>query len=93
MSVFGATVSFNSYGDNFTVRDTAADGRSAVAHIYNYNTGNYSFCWNNSGNGTSVTCNRDFAEGILIRFRACTGESRTGQLVNCSAWTTASTAN
>ncbi|RKG97180.1 hypothetical protein D7V97_34625 [Corallococcus sp. CA053C] len=93
MSVFGASVSFNSNGDNFTVRDTAADGHSAVAHIYNSNTGSYSFCWNSSGSGTSVTCNRNFAEGILIRFRACTGEAGTGRLVNCSDWKTVSTAN
>ncbi|WP_338279776.1 hypothetical protein [Corallococcus caeni] len=92
-SVYGASVTFNSNGDNFTVNDTAADSHSAVAQIYNYNTGNTSYCWNTSGAGTSVTCNRDFAEGIRIRFRACTGESGSGNLVNCAAWVTVSTAN
>jgi hypothetical protein len=92
--IIGAYVTFNSYGDHFVVQDERADGHSAVAQIYNPNTGNYSYCWNNRGAGTSVDCNRDFPEGIRISFRACTGESSTGRLVACaSSWTGANTGN
>ncbi|NOK09024.1 hypothetical protein [Corallococcus exercitus] len=93
-AIYGATVTFNSYGDVFTVKDTAGDGRSAVAQIYNYNTGNTSYCWNSSGAGTSTTCNRNFAEGILIRYRACTSNAPNPPTAgNCGEWRTASTAN
>lgn len=86
VSIAGASVRFNSDTDNFVVSDTASDGHSAVAHIYNYNTGNYSTCWNSQGAGTSKTCDRSFANGINIGFRACTGESGPGTLVACSVW-------
>ncbi|MBN8231252.1 hypothetical protein JYK02_27410 [Corallococcus macrosporus] len=86
VTIAGSSVRYNSDTDNFVVSDTAADGHSAVAHIYNYNTGNYTMCWNSQGAGTTRTCDRSFANGINIAFRACTGEAGPGTLVACSVW-------
>jgi hypothetical protein len=92
--IVGAYVTFDSYGDHFFVRDERADGHAAVAHIHNHSNGNYTYCWNTNGAGTTVDCNRDFPEGIRISFRACSGEYSSGRLISCaSGWTYASTGN
>ncbi|MDC0710244.1 hypothetical protein POL68_17335 [Stigmatella sp. ncwal1] len=86
----GAYVTFNSYGDHFVIQDTASDGHSALVQI---DAANLSECWNNNGAGTTVDCNRNFTEGINIRFRACVGEYTTKNVIGCSAWKTANTTN
>jgi hypothetical protein len=86
----GAYVTFNSYGDHFVIQDTASDGYSALVQI---DAANLSECWNANGAGTSVDCNRNFTEGINIRFRACVGENGTKRVIGCAEWKTANTKN
>ncbi|WP_375757567.1 hypothetical protein [Corallococcus exercitus] len=81
----GATVIYNSNTDTFTVRDTAADGHSAVATIYNHITGSDTRCWNSGGVDTSVQCFRNFPNGPRLTIRACTGEAGPGTLLSCSS--------
>ncbi|MHA7629156.1 hypothetical protein [Corallococcus sp. M7] len=81
----GATVFYNSNTDTFTVRDTAADGHSAVATIYNQGTGSDTRCWNSNGAGTDVQCFRNFPNGPRLTIRACTGEAGPGTLISCSS--------
>ncbi|RKG65245.1 hypothetical protein D7V80_23960 [Corallococcus sp. CA054B] len=81
----GVTVVYNSTSDSFTVRDTAADGHSAVARIYNGNTGSTTYCWNSNGAGTSVVCDRSYPNNPLLRISACTGEAGSGTLVACTS--------
>ncbi|MBN8468654.1 hypothetical protein JYJ95_19250 [Corallococcus exiguus] len=80
----GVTVVYNSASDSFTVHDTLADGHSAVARIYNSNTGSTTYCWNSNGAGTSAVCNRNYPNNPLLRISACTGEAGPGTLVACT---------
>ncbi|AFE04466.1 hypothetical protein COCOR_02087 [Corallococcus coralloides DSM 2259] len=81
----GVTVVYNSASDSFTVHDTLADGHSAVARIYNSNTGSTTYCWNSNGAGTSAVCNRNYPNNPLLRISACTGEAGPGTIVACSS--------
>ncbi|NNC14549.1 hypothetical protein HJC22_02230 [Corallococcus exiguus] len=82
----GVNVAYNPANDNVTVNDTLSDGHSAVAVIYNPNTGSTTECWNSNGVGTSHTCNRDYPNNPLLRIKACTGESSTMKTGSCSAF-------
>ncbi|CAM3176073.1 hypothetical protein NODU109028_01820 [Nocardioides dubius] len=50
--------------DNLKAIDDCADGWGAESELL-LQTGTYRLCYNGSGNGTTVTCNYNFAEGIL----------------------------
>lgn len=80
----GVSVAYNSDNDNVTVTDTLSDGHSGVAVIYNPNTGSTTQCWVSTGVGTSHTCNRDYPNNPLLRIKACTGESASGNIGPCS---------
>jgi hypothetical protein len=85
--VTGACAQFEAYGEHLYVRDTLADGHSAVGQISGYGT-----CWNHSGAGTTIDCNFDTAESTIY-FRACTGEYSTRQILTCTPWIQTSAAN
>lgn len=72
----GAYACFKYNGDDFYVKDTKADGRSADA-IWEFNircgSGHWclyrqGICRNGSGNGTWVRCNKDFYENDELWF-------------------------
>ncbi|AKF86758.1 hypothetical protein MFUL124B02_32365 [Myxococcus fulvus 124B02] len=88
ISITGATISYNSVNDTFTVRDTRADGHSAVAVVYNHRTGSTAGCWNSNGAGTTAVCDRNYASNTVLSIRACTGESGPRTLITCSGWVT-----
>jgi hypothetical protein len=85
--ISGACARFEAAGDHLYVKDTLADGHSAVGQIYGYGK-----CWNHYGVGTTIDCNFNTAERI-IQFRACTGEYSTKQILTCSGWIQTSAAN
>jgi hypothetical protein len=89
----GSFVRFNSVGDNFYVSDTLRDGRLAVAQIKNLNTGQYYYCANRYGAGTTAFCNLDFVEGHWLIFRACTSEEGFLRAACNPNWTGANSAN
>ncbi|MFD8035573.1 hypothetical protein ACFV3F_44030 [Streptomyces sp. NPDC059717] len=65
----GADVCFMPWGDKIWVYDTQADGASAVARWYT-DYGRWGTCRNAHGAGEWAFCNKDFAEGHTIYFRA-----------------------
>jgi|GEM_PF-5170530 len=86
ITISGASISYNSNNDSFTVRDTLADGHSAVAVVYNQRTGSTGSCWNSNGAGTTAVCDRSYPNNPVLSIRACTGEAGPGTLVACSGW-------
>lgn len=84
-SITGASAWFIADGDKVYVKDTAADGHSAVAQVQIPSEGIYENLWNPDGSGTtrSKGYGTSVAEGVGIWYRACTGESGTGELVRC----------
>ncbi|MCP3059830.1 hypothetical protein LXT21_13680 [Myxococcus sp. K38C18041901] len=88
ISIRGATISYDSATDAFRVQDTRADGHSAVAVVYNHQTGSTAGCWNSNGSGTTAVCDRNYPSNPLLSIRACTGESGPRTLVACSGWVT-----
>ncbi|NOK18099.1 hypothetical protein [Corallococcus carmarthensis] len=86
VTISGASISYNSTSDSFTVRDTLADGHSAVAVVYNHRTGSTGSCWNKNGAGTSAVCDRSYPNNPQLSISACTGEYSTGALIACSGW-------
>jgi hypothetical protein len=84
--IYGASISYNSVNDAFTVRDTLADGRAAVAVVYNHRTGTTKSCWNPYGPGTTGVCDRNYPGNPVLSISACTGDFATGTLLACSGW-------
>jgi hypothetical protein len=94
--IYGSSVQFESYGDHLYVTDTAPDGHSAVGVILvNVSPNQWSsdLCWNSNGNGSTVNCNYNFAEGRAVQFYACIGEKLSKQLLNCGGAASGNTAN
>jgi len=86
----GSAVQFESYGEHFTVYDTAPDGHSAVGDLYwrdgQGNWNHYDTLWNSKGSATSATRNYNLPEDLTIAYRACIGEAGTGQVFKCGDW-------
>ncbi|MCX5201498.1 hypothetical protein OG897_08535 [Streptomyces sp. NBC_00237] len=85
-SVTGASVWFLADGDVIKIRDTKADGLSAVAQVHF--SGGVSYkdnLWNNGGNGSTREYSYGTAvpEGVFVYYRACVGKSATHTLVRC----------
>ncbi|MFF3374510.1 hypothetical protein ACFYXF_16390 [Streptomyces sp. NPDC002680] len=85
----GAAVWFKAYGDHVWVADIEADGHSAVGLSYVPYDGVDTENWVTGGNGTTVDFNYDFTENAYVYYRACVGESGTGDYFSCSSWYTA----
>ncbi|GIF10877.1 hypothetical protein Ate01nite_09090 [Actinoplanes teichomyceticus] len=89
ISVAGATVYFVDNGDTWYVKDTAADGRSAVVlweNYINFERARIGTCANKLGNGTWGKCAKDYAESSGIRAMACTYDFSAGVRGSCSDW-------
>ncbi|WP_105975837.1 hypothetical protein [Streptomyces geranii] len=82
----GAAVWFKAYGDHVWVKDIEADGHSAVGLSYVPYDGIDTENWVTGGNGTTVDFNYDFTENAYVYYRACVGESGTGDYFSCSSW-------
>ncbi|WP_405815847.1 hypothetical protein OG241_15005 [Streptomyces sp. NBC_01390] len=83
----GSQVWFKSYGDHIWVKDTDADGHSAVGWSYVPYDGVNTTNWVTSGNGDSGDFNYDFTENAYVYYKACVGESGTGDYFSCnSSW-------
>ncbi|EIE98562.1 hypothetical protein [Saccharomonospora glauca] len=68
----GARVCFEPYGDKWWVKDTAADGASAVVTWRNYRNGSLyrsGQCENRMGSGTWGVCNKNYYEGSDLLFQ------------------------
>ncbi|MFD6230029.1 hypothetical protein ACFWFZ_24610 [Streptomyces sp. NPDC060232] len=86
----GARVCFEHSGDIIWVKDTKADGLSAVGGGHT-NYGRYEGCRNKAGHNKWVKCNFDFAEDKKIRMEAFRYDGDTGLYVypvprRFSAW-------
>ncbi|MER7046388.1 hypothetical protein [Streptomyces jumonjinensis] len=83
---------FTSYGDYFSIMDTAADGHSAVIH-WKSSSGRESDEWDIDGadNGWTVV-NRNLPEEDTVQYRACWGEWGNQYIHqdSCSSWVTTS---
>jgi hypothetical protein len=76
----GSEFCWDSNGDRIYVKDTKADGYSAVARWYT-DYGRWGTCRNSLGAGQWGVCNKDFAEGYVINMRASRYDGDTGQYV------------
>ena len=77
----GATACFDPDGDVIYVKDIKADGYSAVMRWYT-DYGRWGTCRNANGAGTWAKCNKDFAEGHTITWRATQYNGDTKKWVN-----------
>lgn len=72
VTVTGAQACFEAYGDKWWVKDTAADGASAVVTWRNYRNGSLyrsGQCENRMGSGTWGVCNKNYYEGSDLLFQ------------------------
>ena len=81
---------FASYGEVFTVYDKCADGWAAVVKVdvapYKSNGGYDFLIWNpNSADGSPVTVNKSYDEGVGVCMQAGSGEYSSGQ-TGSNAW-------
>ncbi|MET9023143.1 hypothetical protein ABZV93_24525 [Actinopolymorpha sp. NPDC004070] len=76
ISTTGSTACYKPYGDKIYVKDTKADGYSAVMRWYT-NYGRWGTCRNPYKAGTWVVCDKDFAEGSWLNFRASRYDGET----------------
>jgi hypothetical protein len=92
ISVSGATVYFVDSGDTWYVKDTAADGKSAVViweNYINFEVARIGTCANKLGNGRLGKCAKDYVESSGLRAKACTFDFGTGVRGACSRdWVT-----
>jgi hypothetical protein len=65
-----AQVCFQSYGDKVWVQDEKRDGRSALGQ-WDVD-GRYGFCRNRSKYDNWARCNKNFPEGVTVKFAAGT---------------------
>ncbi|MGX7671050.1 hypothetical protein [Plantactinospora sp. DSM 117369] len=81
---------YEEYGDYWHIRDTKADGHSAVVQ-WRISSGREGDDWDNNGadNGTTVI-NRNYPEEDTVQYRACWGEwgSQYIEISSCSTWVT-----
>ncbi|KES06188.1 hypothetical protein BU52_15750 [Streptomyces toyocaensis] len=97
VSVTGARVCFESYGDHFYVKDTAQDGyRPGVTFYYGFS--NHYVCDNPDGYNDTKDCNYDLPENTTVNFKAlvCDGPCLTAMgeadlVIRSSGWASAST--
>lgn len=90
MSIEGATVWFKQNGDVAWVKDTKADGHSAVIRVYVPDVGIAENLFNPDGSGTSrnYSYGTRIPEGTTVYYMACTGENSTKTLTACAdGWT------
>lgn len=85
-SIAGASVWFLANGDVIKIKDTQADGLSAVAQVHF--SGGVTIkdnLWHNSGSGTTgeYSYGTRVPEGVFVYYRACVGKSATHTLVRC----------
>jgi hypothetical protein len=74
IAVSGATACFQSNGDRWWVKDTVADGLSAISAWANYHGASlyrYGICANRLGNGHWGYCSKNYAEGTEIDWQSC----------------------
>jgi hypothetical protein len=83
-SITGARVCFQSDGDYFYVKDTKADGYSAVVDWFDGGSTRRGACVNKHGEGAWARCNKNFVEGHNITFRAARYNS--GNPVDSGGW-------
>jgi hypothetical protein len=85
-SITGSTAWFTHDGDVAWVKDTKADGHSAVVRVYVPDVGIAENLFNPDGTGTSR--NRSYGtripEGTTVYYQPCTGENSTKTLVACA---------
>ncbi|EHR60685.1 hypothetical protein [Saccharomonospora cyanea] len=84
--ITGARVCFEHYGDKWWVRDTAADGASAVVLWDNYRNGSLyrqGECQNRLGSGTWGVCNKNYYEDSTLDWLACVYDVSEGRLIRC----------
>ncbi|MEV7239937.1 hypothetical protein ACWDXT_20975 [Streptomyces sp. NPDC003236] len=92
----GSRVTWHADGEHLLVKDTVADGHSAVAIFRwwdqsedRYHTFTY---FNRDGEGTTRDVNMDLYEHTTVNFRACVGdwkgslENSSDTIRNCSSW-------
>lgn len=81
-------VAFDSYGEHFTVIDSAADGHSAVG-VFETWTGSswrvYDVVWA-SGYNTQTNRNYSLPERLSVRYHACVGERGSNVVLYCGGW-------
>ncbi|MCW6003452.1 hypothetical protein K1W54_02475 [Micromonospora sp. CPCC 205371] len=70
VSITGATACFRPTGDDFFVKDTKADGASAVLEWRYDGYSRTGSCINSLGSGKWGWCNKDFTENKTMEFRA-----------------------
>ena len=73
-AIVGAAACFDKAGDKIWVKDTAADGASAVfkwSALRNGALYRYGMCINSLGNGRWGVCNKNFVEGAAIKGYVC----------------------
>ncbi len=76
----GAEACYLDYGDQIWVKDTKADGYSAVARWY-MRDGRYGTCRNKLGAGKWGVCDKEFDESDLIHYRASRYNGSSGNYV------------
>jgi hypothetical protein len=81
-SIIGANACFDKAGDKIWLKDTAADGASAVFRWRAIRDGEryrYGQCINTLGNGRWGVCNKNFVEGVKIYGYVCTWDQDVEQ--------------
>jgi hypothetical protein len=85
-----ACVNFTSHGEVFVVHDYKADGHSTVGQIDVYVSSIWLYhdeVWNSNGlAGAPVTKNYELPESAQVRYRACLGERKSGEVFDCGSW-------
>lgn len=87
IEVTGAIACFQQYGDKWWVKDTAADGASAVAVWNNYRNGSLyrqGQCENRLGAGTWGVCNKNYYEDSVVEWAACVVDFSENRRIRCS---------
>lgn len=82
----GAQTWFKAYGEHLWVKDSKADGHSAVGLFYVPAVSSYVYGnWVTGGNGTTVDYNYDLPENKDVYYKSCVGESGTGDIFSCNS--------
>ncbi|MGH3794578.1 MAG: hypothetical protein ACRDSP_06780 [Pseudonocardiaceae bacterium] len=81
VSTTGASASFKSYGDSFTIKDTACDSHSVYVEYQGPSSGRID---NGGGCGSVLHVRRNQPENQSIRYRACVNIQR--DFDRCSSW-------
>jgi hypothetical protein len=87
VTVTGAQACFEAYGDKWWVKDTVADGASAVVYWDNYRNGSLyriGRCENRLGSGNWGVCNKNYYEGSTLDYQVCVEDFSEGELIRCS---------